>query len=95
MASEVNAVDITASASTPGANTSTVRCENETPRWSAPSTPPISTITGITTASSSCSPLRSISFDSIAAWASTCRERGAAPGRGVKSPVLTRSAPDR
>ena len=52
-----------------------------------PATPPISTSTGMTTASSSCSPLRSSSRVSIAAWASTWRRSGAAPGRGVKVPL--------
>ena len=62
-----------------------------------PSTPPISTITGITTASSSCSPLRSISRASIAAWASTiCGERRGARGAGeVELVELTTPAPVR
>ena len=62
--------------------------------WAA-STPPMSTTTGITTASSSCSPLRSISFDSIAACASTCRGSGAAPGpRGEGAHVAQLPAGD-
>ena len=85
IASEVNAVDITARARTPGVNTSTGGCARSRPRRSAPFTPPISTITGITTASRSCSPLRSISRASIADCAATICENGAAPGRGERS----------
>src|SRR4051794_16607012 len=55
-------------------------------RW-APATPPTSTRRGITTARSSCSPLRTISRDSIDACARTCRGSGAAPGRGLNVPV--------
>ncbi len=84
IASDVNAVDITASASTPGVKMSTVGREKSSPTRSAPATPPISTITGMTRASSSCSPLRSISRASIDAWARTWRGTGAAPGWGAK-----------
>lgn len=87
IARDVNAVDMIASASTPGAKTSIGSCSSESPRCSDPVTPPISTITGITTASSSCSPLRSISRASMRAWARTWRGSGAAPGSGVNVPV--------
>ena len=56
-------------------------------------TPPTSTITGITTASSSCSPLRSSSRVSIEAWASTCRANGAAPGCGREGARSRHGAP--
>ncbi len=80
MACPVNAVDITASARTPGARKSTA----------APS--PVSTTStvlnstssrvGMTTVSSSCSPLRSSIFVSSTACAAIMRAGGAAPGCG-------------
>ena len=78
MATEVNAEDQTASASTDGASTS-----------SSPSRPPnsgpaTSTPTGITRASSSCSPLRTSSRASVSACRTTRRDAGAAPGAGVE-----------
>src|SRR3954452_10869071 len=93
MASEVNAVDITARASTPGVNASTARSWKWIPTRCAPATPPTSTSTGITIARSSCSPLRTISRDSIDACASTWRRKGAAPGWGVNVPVSVMAQP--
>ncbi len=52
----------------------------------APATPPTSTSTGITTASSSCSPLRTISRASIEAWASTWRRKRGRAGRRGEGP---------
>ncbi len=76
--------------------TSTAGCSKWRPTWWAPLTPPTSTITGMTTARSSCSPLRSISRASIAAWVATIRPNGAAPGRGVRSrAALIAAAPGR
>ena len=96
IASDVNDVDITASASTPGVKTSTGRWARSRPTWSAPLTPPTSTITGITTASSSCSPLRSISRASMPAWAATIRGNGRgarARGEGRGSVAVASSRP--
>jgi hypothetical protein len=71
IASEVKLVDITASAKTPGARVSTALWENCRSTLCAARMPPTSTMSGITTARSSCSPLRSSSRVSIRVWAST------------------------
>ena len=56
-----------------------------------------STTTGMTTVSSSCSPLRSTIRISSPVWASSIRDSGAAPGCGVKVivGVVIRAAPSR
>ena len=61
MASEVKLVDMIASARTPGVSSSIGVWESERSTYSMPATPPNSTSTGMTIASSSCSPLRSSS----------------------------------
>jgi hypothetical protein len=83
IASEVKLVDSTASARMPGVSVSTGLCENVRSKRFAPAIPATSTISGITTASNSCSPLRSSSRVSMRACASTILGSGAAPGRGA------------
>ena len=91
MASEVKLVDITASARMPGVNVSTGLWEKVRSKCCAAVIPPTSTISGMTTASSSCSPLRRISGSPYGPG-STIRGSGAAPGMGAKviRPALVR-----
>ena len=87
MAWLVNAVDITASAMIPGVRKS-IRLM-PAPKFTSGSRPnAASSSSGMTSVSSSCSPLRSSVLVSSAAWAAIIRRSGAAPGAGAK----TRSA---
>ena len=76
----VNAVDITARASTPGTRKST-RGFGSVERSARLANRSSSTV-GMTTVRSSCSPLRSISRSSIAVCARSCRARRCRSGRG-------------
>ncbi|SHK13561.1 hypothetical protein SAMN05421803_11448 [Nocardiopsis flavescens] len=94
MASPVNDVDMTASASTPGVSAST--------RGPSPTSStevrlnPTSSSTGMTIVSRNCSPWRSMIRSSIPACAATIRHRGAAPGAGAngEAPPSARRAAD-
>ena len=96
MAWLVNAVDITASASTDGVTAATRGSGSGT---TSTTVRPISSSTGMTSVSSTCSPLRRASRSSVAACAASIRAGAPAPGRGVKVPgangVLTAAAPGR
>ena len=93
MAWPVNAVDITASASTPGV-TKPILLPSTSMRGASEN--PASSSTGMINRSSSCSPLRSMARISAPACAATMRGSGAAPGLGVKSIVILPSPlPDR
>ncbi len=93
MAWPVKAVDITASASTPGARKST---DFPSPVSTMSTTEnKVSSSAGMITVSSSCSPLRSSIRVSSAVWARIIRDTGAAPGRGVNVPALISAAPYR
>src|SRR5690606_33605596 len=81
----VNAVDMIASASTPGV-TYAIRSPGTSSSGAREN--PTSTRTGMIIVSSSCSPLRSMPRISAPAWARTMRGSGAAPGAGVKSSVV-------
>jgi hypothetical protein len=67
IANEVKLVDMIARARIPGVSVSTGLWENVRSKCLAPEMPATSTIRGITTASSSCSPLRSSSRVSMRA----------------------------
>jgi hypothetical protein len=83
MACPVNAVDITASASTPGA-TAAIRGSGRGTTASAVS--PTSRTTGISSVSSTCSPWRRASRSSVPDCAASIRSGDPGPGRGVKVP---------
>ena len=83
MAWLVNAVDITASASTDGVTAATRGSGSGT---TSSTVSPTSSSTGMTSVSSTCSPLRSASRSSVAACAANIAPGAPAPGRGVNVP---------
>ena len=87
MACEVNAEDITARASTPGM---TVWMRGSAKSPTSASVSSTSTPSGMTTASSSCSPLRIVIRVSCSAAAIVMRNADARPGRGAKAPGANR-----
>jgi hypothetical protein len=83
MACPVNAVDITASASTLGA---TVAIRGSGSGTTASSVSPTSSTTGTSIVSSTCSPWRSARRSSVPDWAASIVRGAPAPGRGVNVP---------
>src|SRR5690242_16429330 len=83
MAWLVNAVDITASASTDGVTAATRGSGSGT---TSSTVSPTSNSTGMTSVSSTCSPLRSANRSSVAACAANIAPGAPAPGRGVNVP---------
>ena len=90
IACPVNAVDSTASASTPGV-TASIRGSGSGTRSSVLS--PTSSTIGTSRVSSTCSPLRKASRSSVPDCAASIRHGEPAPGRGVKVPGGTGSRP--
>ena len=97
IACPVNAVDITARASTPGATAATRGSGSGT---TTNIVSPTSRTTGISSVSSTCSPWRRARRSSVPDWAASIRSGAPGPGRGVKVPAgnsgrLTSAAPAR
>ena len=93
----MNAVDITASASTPGVTAATRGSGSGT---SVTSVRPTSSATGMSSVSSTCSPPRSASRSSMPACAASIASGRPGPGAGVNVPgakrgVVMSAAPGR